>query len=358
MSKKNPAILFAGYEIGGQMQLLAETIRNRGYYATAASFNNDFRGYINDKNFNKKGIMNTLSRFIFFLSSIYKYDVFHFFWGVSLFSFWRFHFLDLPVLKLFKKKIIVHFRGRDIVNPDYFIYLSSQKSGENVNSIEISRPSQIKKIEKWKHYSDEVLVSTPNLLLLVPQAKISAQVIDLNYWKTSAIPLSTKDGIIRVVHAPSYRATKGTEQIINAINNIKSKGYPVELVLVENLSHDRIKEIYEICDIGIDQILIGWYGKYSVEVMALGKPVICYIDPEYKKFRPDLPIVSANAESLEQVLEDLIRNPELRGEIGKKSIEYVSKYHDVEKVVDQLFEIYGLIERTKRKDFIEDAKVW
>jgi glycosyltransferase involved in cell wall biosynthesis len=358
MSKKNPAILFAGYEIGGQMQLLAETIRKRGYNATAASFNDDFRGYINDKSFNKKGIINTLSRFMFFLSSLLKYDIFHFFWGVSLLSFWRFHLLDLPVLKLFKKKIIVHFRGRDIVNPDYFVYLSSKLSGENVSPVEISRPNQLKKIEKWKHYSDEVLISTPNLLELVPKAKISAQVIDLNYWKTSVMPLSTKDGIIRVVHAPSYRVTKGTELIINAINTVKNKGYPVELVLVENLSYDRTKEIYEICDIGIDQLLIGWYGKYSVEVMALGKPVICYIDPKYTKYRPDLPIVSANEESLEQVLEDLIRNPDLRREIGKKSMEYVSKYHDVEQVVDQLFEIYGLKGKTKRNEFIESAKMW
>ena len=342
MSKKNPSILIAGYEIGGQMQLLAETMRRRGYNATAASFNDDFRGYKNDIMFKQKGIRNTFSRLQFFVSALYQYDIFHFFWGESLLGFWRFHLVDLPILKLFRKRIIPHFRGRDIVNPEYFDFLSLKVSGKNANSVQISRPNQLKKIQKWIKYSDELLVSTPNLLTLVPNAKISPQVIDLDYWQTLASTLSKKDGVIRVVHAPSYRITKGTHLIINAIENVKRKGFPIELVLVENISHDRIREIYEVCDLGIDQLLIGWYGKFSVEVMALGKPVICYINPEYSKYTSDLPIVDADKDTLEQVLEDLIRNPELRRELGKKSHEYVSQYHDVEKVVDQLFEIYGL----------------
>jgi len=92
--------------------------------------------------------------------------------------------------------------------------------------------------------------------------------------------------------------------------------------------------------------------------MALGKPVVCYINPEYLKYRIDLPIVNSNKETLEQVLEELINNPSLRKKIGEKSREYALKYHDIEKVVDQLFEIYGLKEKTKRREFIDDAKVW
>lgn len=358
MSKKDPAVLIAGYEIGGQMQLLAETIRKRKYDATSASFNNDFRGYKNDITLKRHGIKYTLRNFFFFLHALFKYDIFHFFWGISLFGFWRFHLLDLPVLKLFNKKIIVHFRGRDIVNPEYFEYLSAKLSNEYISSVPLSRPDQLRRIQKWNKYSNALLVSTPNLLELVPNAIVSPQVIDIDYWKTSCPPSSKNDGIIRVLHAPSYRITKGTHLIIDAIERIKCKGVPIKLVLVESLSHDRIKEIYEVCDIGIDQLLIGWYGKFSVEFMALGKPVVCYINPEYAKYSSDLPIVNANVNTLEQVLEDLINNPDLRSELGRKSRDYVLKHHDVERVVDQLFEIYGLTDKSKRKDFIEDAKMW
>lgn len=358
MIKKNPAILFAGYEIGGQMQLLAETIRKRGFRATAASFNNDFRNYQNDIMFKERGLLNYVNRFLFFIWAIFHFDIFHFFWGISLWSFWRFHLLDLPILKLFGKKIIVHFRGRDIINPVYFEYLTDSACGRKAEVIELSNHYQSKKIKKWRKYADYTLVSTPNLLQLVPNATISPQVIDLKYWNTNTQQFSREDDIVRILHAPSLRITKGTQIIVDTIERIKRKGYRIELVLVENMPHDRIKEVYETCDIGIDQLLIGWYGKFSVEIMALGKPVICYISHEYDKYRPDLPIVNANEKSLEQVLEDLIINPDLRRELGNKSCEYVSQYHDVEKVVDQLFEIYGLKEKTKRRDFIDDAKVW
>jgi len=180
----------------------------------------------------------------------------------------------------------------------------------------------------------------------------------MSYWTPISEPESAKDGIIRIVHAPSSRRKKGTDFIEDAINNLNRRGYKVELILAEKLPHDKIKELYEKSDFGIDQVLYGWHGKVSVELMALSKPVVCYINPEYLKYRPDLPIVNSNKETLERVLEQLINNPSLRKTIGEKSHEYVLKYHDVEKVVDQLFEIYGLMERTKRKDFIEDAKVW
>jgi len=42
-------ILFAGFEIGGQMQLMAETMRKRWVQATSVSFHSDFRGYRNTK---------------------------------------------------------------------------------------------------------------------------------------------------------------------------------------------------------------------------------------------------------------------------------------------------------------------
>jgi len=121
MSKKNPAILIAGYEIGGQMQLLAETMRKRWYNATSVAFNNDFRGYQNDIRLNPR---NCVSRLFFFIWALIHYDIFHFFWGISLLSFWRFHLLDLPILKLFGKKIIVHFRGLDVVDIKYFDWLA------------------------------------------------------------------------------------------------------------------------------------------------------------------------------------------------------------------------------------------
>lgn len=358
ISKKNPAILIAGYEIGGQMQLLAETMRKRWYKATAASFNNDFRGYQNDIMFKENRPKQHIDRFFFFLWALIHYDIFHFFWGVSLWSFWRFHNIDLPILKLFRKKIIVHFRGLDVVDIKYFDWLREAVRGNETDPPPLSRPDQKRKIKKWIKYANTVLVSEPDLYFVSPSSILSPQVIDLSYWTSTGRPESENAGVIRIVHAPSSRRKKGTDFIEKAIENLKHKGYEIELILAEKLPQDKIKALYENSDIGIDQILYGWHGKVSVELMALGKPVICFINPKYLKYRPDLPIVNADKNNLEHILEELINDKAARLRIGEKSREYVAKYHDVEKVVDQLFEIYGLKEKSNKRDYIEDAKMW
>lgn len=351
-------ILISGHEIGGQMQLLAETFRKRWMQASAAAFNNDFRGYQNDIMLAQSGWRATLDRFLFFLWALLHYQVFHFFWGVSLLSWWRFHLLDLPLLKLLNKKVIVHFRGLDIIDIKHFDYLREKSRGVNMAKPPLSRPDQARRVKKWLRYADVVLVSEPDLFAVVPQAILSPQVIDISYWTSARRPLSETDGIIRIVHAPSSRRKKGTDFIELAVAALKAKGYPVELVLAEKLPHHKIKELYEISDIGIDQVLYGWHGKVSVELMALEKPVICNINPDWKKYRPDLPVVHGDPGNLEKILEELIVDVNKRLEIGKRSRDYVRKYHDVDVVADQLLELYGIEEKSRVKERVNDAKTW
>lgn len=337
------------------MQLMVETLRKRWLQATAAAYNEDFRGYQNDVML--AGKKRGLSRFLFFLWALRHYQVFHFFWGVSLWSWWRFHLLDLPILKLFGKKIVVHFRGLDVIDIKYFDYLREKNRGLSPTRPPLSRPDQQKKLKAWLRYADVVLVSEPDLYAVVPNAILSPQVIDCSYWAATQPPLSETDGIIRIVHAPSSRRKKGTDFIEEAVEQLKNKGLKVELVLAENLPHHKIRELYEQSDIGIDQVLYGWHGKVSVELMALGKPVICYIDPELIKYRTDLPIVSATPLTLALQLEKLITDKALRMEISKQSCAYANRYHDVEKNIDMLLPLYG-VEPQQVPDKIENPATW
>lgn len=351
-------ILITGHEIGGQMQLLAETFRKRWLQASSAAYNDDFRGYQNDIMLAGRGWRANLDRFLFFLWALKHYDVFHFFWGVSLWNWWRFHLLDLPLLKAFGKKVVVHFRGLDIVDIKYFDYLREKNRGSDVEKPQLSRPDQQTKLKKWLRYADTVLVSEPDLFAVVPNAILSPQVIDLAYWTPTRRPLSEEDGIIRIVHAPSSRRKKGTDFIEEAIKRLQEKGHRIELVLAENLPHHKIRELYEISDIGIDQVLYGWHGKVSVELMALGKPVVCNIDEQLRSYRPDLPIIHGSPQNLESVLEDLIQSSEKRNQIGRESRHYAARYHDVEVVVDALLEIYEFDHKTRVMEKIENAKTW
>ncbi len=359
-TSNNTKILIFGHEIGGQMQLLAETLRKRGFAATAVAVNDDFRGYANDINLADAGVHNHWRRFWFANWAIRHYDIFHFFWGVSLFGFWRWHMLDLPLLKRLGKKVIVHFRGLDVVDIKYFDYRRAIARGEKVVRPPMSRPEQLKKLGKWQQYADYILVSEPDLFEVVgDNAILSPQVIDLQYWQNNQLPLSAKDGIIRVVHAPSSRRKKGTEFVEQAVRNLQEKGYKVKLILAENYQAHRIKELYAQADLGVDQLLYGWHGKVSVELMAMGKPVICYIDPTWQKYRPELPIVNAGPATLEQELANLIDNPQQRLQTGEYAKKYVQKYHDVEGELDRLLDLYGLSQKSLLHDNqLSGIKTW
>ena len=341
MVHKKEKILIAGYEIGGQMQLLAEAFRRRGISATSLAFNESFMNHKNDV---KIPVGHWFKRLIFLIKSIKQYQVYHFFWGVSLFSFWRFHHLDLPVLRLFGKKIFCHFRGSDVMSSEYSDYLVSKFDDSIKSEMEpnFSNALQMKGINKWKKYSDKIFVSTPNLSAIDKNSILVPQVIDINYWQTDKPPLSEKDGIIRVVHAPSNRDKKGTVYIENAISSLQKKGYPIELLLLENLEASMIKEYYEKADIGIDQLIYGWHGKVACELMAMKKPVISYINPKFCGANFDLPIVSASPLNIEIKLEELIRSKELRMKVGIASLKYVKKHHDVEVQIDNLLKLYSI----------------
>jgi glycosyltransferase involved in cell wall biosynthesis len=351
-------ILIYGHEIGGQMQLLAEKLRQRWINATAVAFNRDFRGYQNDVNVSGDSLFCRLRRLLFSIWAILHYDVFHFFWGVSLWSFWRFHLLDLPILKLLGKTVVVHFRGLDVVDIKYFDYKRAIALGDKIDRPLTSRPEQVRKIRKWKKYSDSILVSEPELHFVSSDSILCQQAIDPEYWQCNVSPKSEEDGIIRIVHAPSSRRKKGTDFIEKAIEELRQKGRKVELVLVEKLGHHKVKELYCMSHIGIDQVLYGWHGKVSVEMMAVGLPVICHIDEELRKYRPDLPIIDATPSNLVKQLETLIDNSGLRMEISKRSRDYARRYHDVEIVIDQLTDIYRLDAKSAKRDSLPDARMW
>lgn len=349
-------ILIVGHEIGGQMQLLSSKLRERGFEATSVALNDDFRNYKNDI----KLPNNVVSRFIFGLWAIFHYDVFHYFWGASIWSVWRFHLLELPLLRLLGKTIIPHFRGLDIVDIKYFDYKRSLALGETVEKPNLSRKGQLKKLKKWKKYATHILISEPDLYDVTgDRAILSPQVIDLEKWPVSNYREYDRSHLVRIIHAPTSRRKKGTEFIERAINRLNERGYNIELKIVEKVQAHNLANHYKDSDIGIDQILYGWHGKVSVELMAMGKPVVCYIRSDLEKYRPDLPIVNADINSLEKEIEKIISNQDYRKKIINDGRRYVEKYHDIESNIDLLLNLYGIdVSTTNHNKTIDNANVW
>ena len=261
-----------------------------------------------------------------------KYNVLHAHFGYSLMPF------NWDINKDIKLgiKIFAEFHGSDIrhiFNDVQYRYYSVRPNGKSI-------PTQRKRLKHLIEGADGIILHDAELMPHLPKIDIPVYIVPLRVDMSKFEPVYIEEKREKpiIVHAPSKRSTKGTEQILEILDNIDRE---FELILVEGKTQEEAFEIYKKADIIIDQVSVGSYGVFAIEAMALGKPVITYISDEMKKtFPTSLPIVSAGFEDMKNAIERLIDDFELRKKLGKAGREYVERYHDTYKVTKYLKDIY------------------
>jgi glycosyltransferase involved in cell wall biosynthesis len=243
-------------------------------------------------------------------------DVFHFYFGLTLVP----RRLQFPILRATGKRAVYHFLGSDIrgKSPVELAYARSA-DGRIVGSCDARR---------W-----------------IPDAEVVPPGLDLRAF--TPVPPSDRERPL-VLHAPSSRARKGTEYVLDACRQL-----PVDLELVEGLRNDAAREAYARADIVVEQLNAGWHGLTAIEAMALGKPVVTYLKEDAvreteKLFGVSVPIVSATKETLVERLRPLVESTETRRRAGAASRAYVERVHDADKVADRLIHIYTRLFETER----------
>jgi hypothetical protein len=132
-------------------------------------------------------------------------------------------------------------------------------------------------------FFDRVFYLNPELGHVVPEAQFLPYAsVEIEKFD---VKLPAAEGRPRIVHAPSDGSIKGTQMILDALEQLRTR-YDFDLILVEKKTHEEALALYRSADIAIDQILAGWYGGFAVEMMAMGKPVACYIREQDMKFVP------------------------------------------------------------------------
>ena len=150
-----------------------------------------------------------------------------------------------------------------------------------------------------------------------------------------------------MIHMPSDFRFKGTEYVLEAVKKLQQR-MDFEFQLVKNCNHEKNLELLQACDIFLDQFFLGAYGMATVEAMALGKPVVCYLAEEYQKYYPaEIPIVNVPGNKLETALETLLLDGEKRASLGRASRLFVEKYHNADEMADMFSHLYSSLWRKK-----------
>jgi glycosyltransferase involved in cell wall biosynthesis len=191
--------------------------------------------------------------------------------------------------------------------------------------------------------------------------------LDPEFWRPDLeIPerfrLEIPDETVKIFHGvglfeqrsgESMRNIKSTHIYVPLIEQLNAEGHDVELMFFDDVPNKELRYYQAQADIVVDMLTFGWYGGNVREGLMLGKPVVCYLRPEWLEtireevpdFVDELPIVSATPETVREVLVDLIEHPEKRREIGRRSREFAAKWHSAEAAARQLDSIYsGLLQ--------------
>lgn len=349
-------ILHAPKNIAGQPYVLSRAQRKLGHNSDVLTLTKSKYGYFADicLDFAK---LDSYDRFKMFIATIVrtirKYDVIHLHYEPALVTSTGipqlFYQADLALLKIFRKKVLVHFRGCDIRMSQRDIKRNKYSPCGNCSINCGSDTEKQEKLNMVRKYSNMILLSTPDLLVDVPDGILVPRVIDIDENMCNSEKQSCNQ-IPLVIHAPSDRKIKATDVIIQAVETLRKMGTLFDFRLVENMSFEEAQNLYRKADVIIDQLQVGWYGNVAIEAMANRKPVLSYIRDDLLSFRKNLPIVSCTKDNLAEKLKPLLDNPDERKRIGQAGYEYVQEVHNSKKIAEFLIKLYskGTARETKQ----------
>ena len=320
-----PRVLHSPVNIAGGPGALSRGLRELGHESTLLVFSEQAFGREADINLGRGdggGVRQLLTglprQFRALAWALPRFDVFHFHFGLTLVP----KRINIPVLRALRKGIVFHCWGSDIRN---------------------RRAEQV----AYLRHADAVILGSFHVRRLAPTGPFPPySIVPPGIVLDDYPPHVTEPGrTIRIAHAPSKRAVKGTQAVLDAVASLRAAGAPVELDLIEGVPHDEARRRYEAADLIVDQLRIGWHGLFAIESMALGKPVVCRLDAEARAETRDAwgipcPIVDADEGSLAAVLRRLVGEPAQLPELGRAGRAYVEQVHAHTAVARRMLDVY------------------
>ncbi len=226
---------------------------------------------------------------------LYGFDIYHFHGGIDFFRDSRW----VKKLRAMGKPIVCHYHGPDIRSRGI-----------------------VKEVDEASNLN---LTSEFDLLALHPKLRYLPIPYDC-----SALPeKATPGGKIRIIHAPSNPAAKGTHLIEPVLARLSTER-EIEYAIMTGAPRSRVIEEKSRSHIAIEQIgNFGGtgYGVNSLETLAMNIPTVTEFTPGYASFLTDHPFVLANRETLHDVLLRLIDDEEYRRTAGIRGRAWVTEHH-------------------------------
>lgn len=135
----------------------------------------------------------------------------------------------------------------------------------------------------------------------------------------------------RIAHSPTHRQRKGTERFLDVCERLQHRGYPLEVVLIEGVTHERSLEMKASCHAMFDSFWLGIQCS-GLEAASMHLPVIAgdhTVATRYKEHFGYVPYTFADTEDeLEAAIARLIDDPQFYQDEVTRVFNYVVAHHD------------------------------
>jgi hypothetical protein len=293
-----------------------------------------------------------------FIASLFRYKCIYIYFNGGPLGFGRLLWRIEPLLyKLAKVKMVVMPYGGDVQD------LSRSPNLLFKSAMAIDYPEHrfrrkriASKIDLWTKYADHVISGCEwvDYMYYWDTLMLAHFSIDTDAWKPPAADtIPANGGKLKILHAPNHRAIKGTQYFLDAVKELNEEGMDIELILLERVPNDEVRRVMASADFVADQLIVGWYAMFSIEAMAMGKPVLCYLREDLKDLytavglvtADEIPIINCSPSTVKETIKNLALNRERLLEIGSRSREFVVKHHSIEavgKIFDDINRSLGL----------------
>lgn len=252
---------------------------------------------------------------------------------------------DVAWLKRLGKKVILHFQGceiRDRYNPLSQSVCAHCAIRDTYCSPRNSAQRR-SRLHKAVAVADAVTVSTPDLISYIDRDEVffipKIAPDDVDPFPSRRDP---EAALLRVIHAPTSRSIKGTDHIEAVLKKHPEK---FELILLEGKSRDEVYEAAESAHLAVDQIRVGWYGNFAVEMMQRGLPVVARTRDDLRRavLPARVPLIDADESNFEAVMLALHADRSRLADARSAGLKYIRDVHSAKSVGKRLSSIYESI---------------
>ncbi len=283
--------------------------------------------------------------FVVFVWAIQRADVFFWYFDGGYLAGTALRWLEIPLLHLAGKKVVVFPYGGDIAVVGEIGIMEQALLEDYPDLIPVSEAKR----RRIVHICTRADLVVRNYQYgFIPRADVlwpTMIAIDTDQWAPDSGADPELDGAsgadghsgeVVVVHAPNHRGIKGTQELIDTVEQLRADGLQIRLELMEGRSNEEVRAAIRRCDIVADQFIAG-YALFAIEGLSAGKPVMSALgwmpgDVARSLAERSCPIVDTDVANLADILRALVTDPGRRARLGQAGRDFALRCHAYEPV--------------------------